>query len=417
MRSVLLSVVLMMIVALVSTPAALADDSGETIRASAQIRARMEGVDKDFDADIKMYSFTVLRTRLNFDLYPDSPVRGFIQIQDSRQMGDPDLESGGTDNDMNVGLHQAFMLVKCKKIDGAYFKVGRFEYYKGDQRVLGNVGWSNVGRTWDGAVIGLKRDNFRGEIIGFVMNERNPVVSDDVLLLGGYLEITDPSIEFFILWDKDNAKDLDGNPEWNRFTIGLFRHGEFQKFDYNTNLAYQFGDMNHDISDISAYLATLEVGYTFDTERPLRLAAGADIASGDGDLTDDKVGTYDNLFYTGHKFRGHMDFFVGSPMSDPFDLSVYGLNDVFVKARFEPRENLGLNGHLHYFQTNAEYRSNVDGDEVRSLGSEVDLFLTCKPYDRLKVQFGGSAFFPSDDWLGRNADPSYWMYFQTTAEF
>lgn len=414
MRKVLLFVILLILGALVSTPVVLADDSGETVRVSAQIRARMEGVDKDFDTDSKMYSFALLRTRLNIDLYPDSPVKGFIQIQDSRQMGDPDLESGGTDNDMNVGLHQAFMLISCKKVDGAYFKVGRFEYVKADHRIFGDVGWSNVGRTWDGALMGLKKDNFKGEIIGLVINERNPAVSDDVLLLGGYFEITEPSIEFFILWDRDNAKDRHDNPELSRFTIGVFRHGEFQQFDYTTNLAYQFGDMNHDALDISAYLATLEVGYTFDTEKPLRLAAGADITSGDDDMTDDKAKTYNNLYYTGHKFRGHMDFFV-SPSG--FDLSGYGLNDIFVKARFEPNKEVGLNGHFHLFQTNTKYMSRVDGNEVKSLGSEVDLFVTCQVYDRFKVQVGGSAFFPAEDWKGKNADPSYWLYFQTTAEF
>jgi hypothetical protein len=405
---------LLMIAAFVSTPVALADDSGETIRASAQIRARMEGDDKSFNEDMKMYSFTLLRTRLNIDLYPDSPVKGFIQIQDSRLMGDPDLESGGTDNDMNVGLHQAFMLVKCKKIDGAYFKVGRFEYSKGDERILGNVGWSNVGRTWDGAVIGLKKDNFIGEIFGFEINERNPEVSDDVLLLGGYFEIIDPSIELFILWDRDNARDFNDNPALNRITIGVFRHGEFQQFDYTTNLAYQFGDMNYDVLDISAYLATLEMGYTFDTEKPLRLAAGVDIASGDDDMTDDDAETYSNLYYTGHKFRGHMDFFV-SPSG--FDLYGYGLNDIFVKAKYEPKEKIDLNGHFHLFGTNTEYISRADGDEVKSLGGEIDLFVNCRPYDRLKVQIGGSAFFPSEDWKGEDADPAYWMYFQTTAEF
>jgi hypothetical protein len=306
------------------------------------------------------------------------------------------------------------MYVKCSRVEGAYLKAGRFEYYKGDHRILGNVGWSNVGRTWDGALLGYGRGWFNAEIFGFEMNERDVKYSDDVILLGAYFEIADPAMDFFILWDRDNVRNLYDNPKLSRFTAGLYRHGKFLQFDYTTNLAYQFGDAKHETLDIAAYLATLEIGYTFDMENHLRLAAGADITSGDDDTSDDKLKTYDNLYYTGHKFRGHMDLFV---IADRFDLSGYGLNDFFLKVGVEPTDKVGLNGHFHYFKTDSEYASRADNSKTASLGTEIDLFVTCGCLDRFTVQAGGSAFYPSEAWRGEDSDPAYWVYIQTTAEF
>ncbi len=394
--------------------AVVADELEGNVKVTGEIRARAEVDNRDFDSETKAFSFALLRTRLNFHFNSESPVSAFIQLQDSRMMGDPQLESGGLDNDVNLGLHQAYLLAKCSVLKELYFRIGRFEYIKGDQRVLGNVGWSNVGRTWDGAVAGFEKDPFNGELFVFLLDEGIQQIDDDVQLLGAYIEIADPRLDFFVLWDRNNRRDLDGKRELSRLTAGLYRYGEFSKFDYTTNLAYQFGRAEHDSVDLAAFLATLEIGYSVDTHTPFRVAAGVDITSGDDDPDDDKIKTYDNLYYTGHKFRGHMDFFV-SPQT--FDLSEFGLNDIYLKAGVDATSKLGVNGHFHLFQTNAKFKSRSDGSESSSLGSELDLFLVCKCRDRFAVEIGGSIFFPSEHWKGEDADRSYWMFVQTTGTF
>lgn len=398
-----------MMILLVMFSAVQADDLKEKVKVTGEIRARFEGDNKDFNSDTKLYHYGLLRTRINLDFYSDSPVRAFIQVQDSRMAGDSLLGSGRLDNDPNTGLHQAFMQVKHPNLDGLEMKFGRFEYAKGNQRVLGAVGWSNVGRTWDGAVLAYQGKSFRGEVFAFEINEGIPQVSDDIIALGTYVEVLDPGMEFFLIWDKDNDRDLDDAPFRSRFTLGLYRQGHFSQFDYITNLAYQFGKTQHDSLDIAAYLATFEMGYTFDMEENLRIAAGADITSGDDDATDDKYKAYDNLFYTGHAFRGHMDYFVGSPMT--------GLNDLYLKASIQPCKKMKFNGHFHMFQTNVDYASVVDGSMTKSLGSEIDFSVTRKCYDRFKLDAGVSAFMPSEDWRGKDADTSLWMYIQATTLF
>jgi len=387
----------------------IADDISDKMKLSGEIRARIEGDNRDFNADTKLTSFGLLRTRLNLDFYPDSPVRAFVQIQDSRVKGAPGLGSSSLDNDTNLGLHQAYVLVKCDKNNEIYAKIGRFEYAKGNQRVFGSVGWSNVGRTWDGAIVGYQADQVNIQLFGLVRNERLVLLNDDVYVVGTYVEVEDPDIDFFILWDRDNQRDDANNPAISRLTAGLYRRGEFSQLDYTTNLAYQFGSIVFDTLDVSAFLATLEIGYTFETEKHLRLAAGIDITSGDDDASDDKHKEYSNLYYTGHKFRGHMDFFIGSPQM--------GLNDIYMAATFKPREECTLNAHLHRFTSNVDYASVVDGSAKKSLGTEIDISAKRQVYDRFQIGLGASGFFPSDDWKGLDSDPSWWFYLQTTATF
>jgi len=404
----LLIIALLTIVGAVGLTAS-AEDLTDNLSITAEVRARAEGHDTDFNSDTKMYSFGLLRTRINLDLYQDSPVRGFIQLQDSRVYGQSGSGSGTLENDENLGLHQGYLRVACKYIDHMYMKIGRFEFPKGNERVLGAVGWNNVGRTFDGATVGFDNENVHIQGFGMMIDERYVQSNDDVMLWGVHAEIKDPDIDFFLLWDRDNLRDSEDVARTSRLTAGLYRQGEFSQFDYNSNLAYQFGKSYYDALDIAAYLVTLEIGYTFETEKYVRVAAGIDMTSGDDDPADDKDNTYNNLYYTAHKFRGHMDLFTGSPM--------HGLNDLFFKGEFRPDDMFSFNGHFHYFMSNVDYSSVVDGSDTKSIGTEIDIFAKIRPYDRFTLQVGGSTFMASEDWLGEDADASYWLYLQTTASF
>ena len=167
--------------------ALLAEDLGDKLQIGGEIRFRVEGDARDFDSDTDPHSYHYLRTRLALDFHADTRARVFIQAQDSRVLGQP--TSGTLDNDDNLGIHQAFAHLDGYLTEGLYHCIGRFEYAKGNQRLLGTVGWHNVGRAWDGVMSGYACEKLTVE--GFLLkNEEGELLrNDDKDLFGVYIEI------------------------------------------------------------------------------------------------------------------------------------------------------------------------------------------------------------------------------------
>jgi hypothetical protein len=387
---------------ILSTPTS-AESIDDKLDIGGQIRFRAEGDAKDFDADTDPHSFHLMRTRLNLDFHAASDARVFIQAQDSRTIGSP--ASGDLRNDSNLGIQQAYLFLDSWLFEGLYHQLGRFEYVKGNHRLLGNVGWHNVGRTWDGVMSGWRKDDLNIEAFLLKNEEGELLLNDDKDLIGVY--ISERVGDLFFLYERDNYRTSEARRQ-DRYTLGAYSSRVVNDLDYVANVAYQFGQTGFDESDISAYLLTVEFGYALLTDKSLRLAAGVDIASGDDDPADGEVKTFSNLYYTGHKLRGHMDYFLAS--------APYGLNDFMLRVSYSPESNWQLNGDLHLFRANVDFVSVIDGEDASSLGTETDLYAK-HTRGRGTIQAGLSAFFPSEEWKGTEADPGFWGYFQLIVSF
>ncbi|MCK5087054.1 MAG: alginate export family protein, partial [Melioribacteraceae bacterium] len=116
---------------------------------SGQVRPRFEYSNRTFDSNTGANTYTFLRTRLGAEFTPSKTFSGFIQIQDSRRFGDEPTTLSDT---KNLDLHQAYF--KLGKLFGSPidWKAGRMEINYGDQRIVGAVGWHNVGRSFDGSM-------------------------------------------------------------------------------------------------------------------------------------------------------------------------------------------------------------------------------------------------------------------------
>jgi len=117
---------------------------------SGQIRQRYEMVDKDFSDSTGFNNQNYLRTRFAVT-YKNEDVTTFVQLQDSRIFGTETSTLTDGTADM-LDLHQAYF-----KLNNIYnlplsVKAGRFEAVYGPQRLIGAVGWHNVGRSFDGVV-------------------------------------------------------------------------------------------------------------------------------------------------------------------------------------------------------------------------------------------------------------------------
>jgi len=137
--------------------------AGADVDITGQVRVRPETTRKSFDADEDVtQDFTDLRTRVQVDATIKDNVHAVVQIQDSRRFGANDA-SGTLTNTDNVDIHQAYLSITELWTGGIGLRAGRFEVALGNQRVFGTVGWSNVGRSWEGFQLWFDDDHVRAD--------------------------------------------------------------------------------------------------------------------------------------------------------------------------------------------------------------------------------------------------------------
>jgi hypothetical protein len=407
---------------------ALADTQ---VDVSGQVRIRDEVDHRSFTEDYNTLSFSIMRTRLNVTATKDKNVTAFVQLQDSRTLGGfnqfGDRQSGLLNDSKNVDLHQAWIKVDRLWFDGLGFKSGRMEFNLGNQRVFGAVGWHNVGRVWEGGQLWYKGETWKLTGFGFTAMEMNSSTSDRDFIVGGLvLDLDNPGLQFFVAVENDQDSVGFVDNKLTRATLGGYFKKVQEMWDAEVNLAFQTGTEipdplpSTDKLDISALMFTGEVGYLFSGEGKGRVALGIDYASGDDDPTDSDQNAYNNLYYTGHKFRGFMDYFVSSGSA--------GLMDVMVRGKVNPWPKLLVKADIHIFKTAKDYADPVDGSEGKELGKEIDLTVVSSHVKGLGLSGGASLFKPDQSFVNNTlglslgdpdapTDATYWLYTMFTVNF
>ena len=166
-------------------------------------------------------------------------------------------------------------------------------------------------------------------------------------------------------------------------------------------------------TDIGAYLVAVEGGFTFPGKAKARAAVRLDLASGDDDMTDDKYKGFNNLYYTGHKFRGFMDYFLAS--------SPLGLMDLALRLKMAPFAKWVFKADYHMFSAAQEFSDGTASGTTKKIGNEIDLTAAYKD-----GKFGcviGVSTFTADDAAGNYAgnlmgdDGSTWGYIMGIANY
>ncbi len=350
---------------------------------SVQFRVRTESrTEWDYRAP------TWMRTRLTW-VEEYGKVKAFLQIQDSRMMGE-ELATLGDGHAENLDFHQAYVEIR----DGAgkvRFRVGRMEVKYANERFLGAVGWDNVGRSMDGAVLRWSS----GET-GWVD------------LFSYYLryDLNDPlrtSLNgMWMAWRELHlfavAESWESGDFRNRYTAGgLLRMTSSLPVGVQVEWALQGGNRRVPEVPIRALFLSLQ-----GTVRGM-LRVGLDYASGDdpGTPADEAFHT---LYATNHKFYGFMDFFTNLPRHT----DRRGLQDLYVGLHV-PLPGIPLKGRVdvHHFR---------DAREGRIWGTEVDGTLRGALGPGVVFQGGVSVMFPGE--LGRMQwgyrRPLLWVYTMLT---
>ncbi|MFA8341768.1 MAG: alginate export family protein [Rhodothermaceae bacterium] len=375
------------------------------VEVKAQIRPRLEVDGKDFNSDTDASTFTAMRTRLGVK-FTNGNIIGFIQAQDTRIWG---TEPSTLSSTSNLDLHQAYVIIKglgCGKWD---VKIGRMEAAYGPQRLVGSVGWHNVGRSFDGAVLKLNGCKFSFDLFGYQEVE-NMAFGDNTDqyfagFYGNWAVSKKYKIQPFVLWERAIQKTL------SRFTTGLYVKGKAGALSHELEFAYQAGDNNG--LDVSAMMAAANFNFTFKGKAKPTLSAGIDYLTGDDNPGDDEYKVFSTLYATNHKYYGFMDYFLNIPTHT----MGLGLTDIHGKFSVMPSKKLALKAAFHVFSSTEDYTLN-SGSTSNSFGSELDITCVYKYNKNLTVQGGFSFFNPGDIFEEtKGKDNAYWAYLMTVVNF
>ena len=266
----------------------------------------------------------------------------------------------------SIELHQAIIAVGNHKEFPVSLKVGRMEMSYGDERLIGAVGWNNIGRTFDAA-----KGRWQNEWFGVDVFVSRPVIPqngvfdqpNDYDFFSGFyassLKVPKNIFDVYFLARNSSPQAAAAvpSPQFPQpsardiYTIGFrlkSKPGEFGPWDYALESAYQFGNFVDKRPglltptkrlDQSAYMVVAQGGYTFsDLWATPRLGLEYAFSSGDSDPFDDKHETLDNLFPTNHKFYGYMDF-----------VSLENIHDIRATLTLKPTTRLTLVVEAHGF--------------------------------------------------------------------
>ena len=246
-------------------------------------------------------------------------------------------------------------------INSLKLKIGRFEASYGTERLIGAVGWHNIGRSFDGGIITYEKENLNIDFFNFKTDEQfNPGDVDDNNFLGiyGNLNLNETSnLDIFLL----NDWELPGSYTLRRYTAGVAYYATFGALKATGEFAYQTGniDVNGDglgRLDVSAMMFTANVDYDL---KSMTVFGGLDYLSGDEDATDGDYGVFHTLYATNHIFYGFMDYFLNIP-AHTFGK---GLTDINAGVKGKYSEKIGYLAKFHMFFSSKEYEEIVTGDK------------------------------------------------------
>ena len=360
----------------------------------AELRPRFEyrhGYKTLFPDNTDPAAFVSQRTRLNFG-YKTEKLHFYLSPQDVRVWGDVPQLNVADEN--GFSLHQAWADVVM--VPDLSLKIGRQEIVYDDQRFFGNVGWAQQGRSHDAAILKFE-PSFLKLHFGVAYNQDGEALTGNILTTNTY-----KSLQYVWLhkdWEKLSASFLflnnglqyidetDESKNDTRYsqTAGFHLNANFSKFNFASNLYYQFGnDLAN--NDLSAYLLSLEANYS--ALKNLSIGIGAELQSGNDYVApaNGENKAFNPLYGTNHKFNGFMDYFyVGNHINNVGLLDLNGN----VKYAFTKKSNVYLA--LHQFFAAAE----IDDNTSKDLGFEVDLVISFKTSDFTSIQAGYSHFFTS----------------------
>jgi len=361
------------------------------------------------DADNDDLGF--LRTRLNFDLSYRSLWRVFFEVADMRQIG------ARTDvlQEAYWHLHQLFVEAKLREGSPWSITVGRQAMPLGEERLVSYGDWYNRLYLFDGVRLRYQTDEIDANLFltqpliywkrrGEGLTTGRPHRFDDVYFYGIYvtlhrwkpheldlyaLGLSDRNGHRTFPWEVTAENGHFGTSA--RTTLGSRLHGPLLerlgngKLEYGLEAALQRGHVADD--PVRAYLLHADIGYTWNKPWKPQLKLVGNIASGDKNPTDGKVGRFDPLFQTPYGM---------------LDVVQQNLREVALLFSIAPTEKLSLQAEFHRYWLDQERDAwswgpglhDPAGHSGRALGDELALYATYELTKWVSLEAGVARFLP-----------------------
>lgn len=297
------------------------DELYMTVGGQARLRFESE-TNKSFGAAKPSHdAFLLQRYFVHTDIRYQNWLRGFLQGKfahvNSRDRG------GYASLEDHADFHQAFIDITTPITEQLVtFRLGRQELQYGAERLISPLDWGNLRRTFDGIKVFADLPNWKIDAFAVrpVLPDRRNLDDEDenIDFYGLYTTWKGTlalSADFYFLLLKNNndTGTINTNANGNvgrrtLYTVGTRLWGKQKNWDYETELASQFGTFAGD--RVRAWMATVGGGYTFaDVAWTPRLGLMYDYASGDRDPTDGTHSTFNQHYPLGHAWLGYLDLF------------------------------------------------------------------------------------------------------------
>lgn len=355
---------------------------------SGEIRPRSEyshGYSKLSASNQDASFFTTQRTRLNLG-YKSDALNSKLVFQDVRLWGS---QAQLTNNeDFAVSIHEAW--AETKLLGNIWLKVGRQELVYDDQRILGNVGWAQQGRSHDVAVLKMK-SNIEVNL-GFAFHQNadrtnNLFDGNDAYKAMQFLWLNKKTdqLSASLLVLNNGVPLMLGEEQETVYSQTLGTHVTYKASNalaINANVYYQTGSIviTGSKKELSAYNLLLEAVYKTGN---LKFEAGNELLSGNDISNTTKIQAFNPLYGTNHKFNGYMDYFyVGNHLNST------GLNDAYLKASYaKDKQSIALDAHIF------SSASASSADAAGYLGTEMDATYSFKFTPEVQLSIGYSQIF------------------------
>jgi hypothetical protein len=383
------------LVALMAPPVAAQD-----VSIKGQVRSRYEARDPVGNGSD---AFTSMRVRAALEALLDDNVTVFIQLQDVRLWGEETNTLGDFRAD-NFDLHQGYVRYQGTKADWLTATVGRQATNFGGQRLVGAVGWTQQGRSFDGARFDVGDDWGNISFVAYTLGEATAAnIDSDSKLYGAYMNLQDigsGGLDLYWLHDR-----TDGAVETRQSTLGAryaFTGGVSGRFEGS----YQSGERAG--TDVSAYMYGGRLGTSF-AEGKASATLWYDFISGD-DPSSTETEAFHTLYATNHKFYGFADLFLNIPVHT----GGAGLQDMALKLSYTGVQGVRFGADFHSFSA-----AEQGGLSSTHFANEIDLTLSHR-YTPNLVLTTGFSYVVQDDALaeiGRLNENMHWFYLQLDAIF
>jgi len=349
------------------------------------------------------------------------PFRFAIEFQDARQFLSRFDES---DSDVDeADFLQAYGELFFDDVFGPgqpfRFQAGRMSFDYVDRKLVGRNRWRNTTNAFDGFRMQLGQRSGPWQLDVFAAQPvqrrlRQPDHPNEERMFYGVVgawrqwsEYVTIEPYYFVLDEDRKGRDTIDR-EIHTLAVHVYGPIHETRFDYDTDLSFQFGEDGK--RKHRAFAFDGELGYTFDHAWKPRLSVAGTYATGDHDPADHLAERFDRLFAPNH-FRSTTDYLTWQ-------------NSIAAKLRFEfqPTKKLRLDAGYgaHWLASDSDTfgatpRRDRAGRSGDFAGQEIEVRARYRLVDYAEIETGYSHFLPGD-FIGHTGpgDDSDFFYVQTT---